>query len=558
MDASDVLWFKLQFGEQVARATAGTPFDLDMLTAVACQETGYIWSVLRRKGLAVADILSLCVGDTLDSDKGRSAFPKTKADLMAEASGQQMFDIAREGLVQMAKYIPGYAGAAARPNKFCHGFGIFQYDLQFFKTNPQHFLDGGFKDFDACAALCVTELKRGLRTLGWSNRQSLSDIEMAYVAIAYNTGGFNAARGLKQGHKDGDTYYGEAFYNYLLKARQVPLPTDATVRGEALTPAPTPVEATGDAYTVDTREGLLNVRKTAEIPADRMANFIIGLPDGHPVTSTGKPVENGFLEIETDLSGAHIRGYVAARYLKKGAPKATATPLNLVRPAGLTEVYMPRKPNTVTQRTEEAGPHSLNEPGMPGRKGTTPDKLTAELGAIIDYLGVEDPQHARYRPRDGMTFCNIYAHDFCYLAGAYLPRCWWTPGALVSIGQGQTVKPLYGATIEEMRANALFRWLRDFGSLFDWRQTGTLTKLQEHANQGGLGVIVARRTEEGRPGHICMVVPETDTVSAVRDGAGQVTECVQSQAGARNIAHEARPDWWSDDRFAEHAFWIHP
>ena len=67
-----------------------------------------------------------------------------------------------------------------------------------------------------------------------------------------------------------------------------------------------------------------------------------------------------------------------------------------------------------------------------------------------------------------------------------------------------------------MRANDLFRWLRDFGLRFGWRQTGTLTKLQQAANQGAIGLIVARRKEEGEPGHIVVVVPETDDVAGTR------------------------------------------
>ena len=69
---------------------------------------------------------------------------------------------------------------------------------------------------------------------------------------------------------------------------------------------------------------------------------------------------------------------------------------------------------------------------------------------------------------------------------------------------------LYEKTIDEQRANDLFRWLRDFGPRFGWRQTGTPTKLQEAANLGGIGIIVARRKIDGKSGHIVAVVPETN------------------------------------------------
>jgi hypothetical protein len=65
---------------------------------------------------------------------------------------------------------------------------------------------------------------------------------------------------------------------------------------------------------------------------------------------------------------------------------------------------------------------------MPTRTGATPDELRASLGEVIDYIATDKPAHKRYQPRDGLTFCNIYAHDYCFLAGVYLPRVWWTPG----------------------------------------------------------------------------------------------------------------------------------
>ena len=140
-NAKDVLWFKTQFQAQIEPAIAGSPLTVDFIVAVACQETGDIWPVLRKKSLATDQILALCVGDTLDSDKGRKAFPKTKTELLTEPQGDEMFEIAHQALVDMAVHIVGYQGAASRPNKFCHGFGLFQLDLQFFRDDPEYFLN---------------------------------------------------------------------------------------------------------------------------------------------------------------------------------------------------------------------------------------------------------------------------------------------------------------------------------------------------------------------------------------------------------------------------------
>ena len=242
-NAQDVFWFKSEFEPRIEAQIAGTPFSVDMLAAFACQETGGIWPVLRKKDLPTARILELCVGDTIDASPtggGRRAFPKNKAELLSVPGGDRMFQLARQGLVDMAEHIAGYRGAASRPDKFCHGFGIFQLDLQFFKTQPDYFLERHYADFDLALARCIGELRSALRRLGWQAKTSLSENEMAAVAIAYNTGGFNPARGLKQGYFDGTKYYGENYLDFLRLAKSVqlgaPAPRGAARRAKSAAP----------------------------------------------------------------------------------------------------------------------------------------------------------------------------------------------------------------------------------------------------------------------------------------------------------------------------------
>jgi hypothetical protein len=568
VDTNDIQWFKQQFGAEIEAALRGTPFTLDFLTAIACQETGEIWPILRKARLSRNRLLELCVGDTLDADKGRRAFPTTKADLLARPNGEQMFAIARQALVDVARYIRGYQGAAARPNKFCHGFGIFQYDLQHFLHEPDHFLQKHYAQFPECLNRCLAELQGGLKKLGFEGRSSLSDLEMAYVAIAYNTGGFKPSRGLKQGYFNGSKYYGEQVFDFLRLSQTVSAPGGAPARlpkpaaGSAPLPPPTPVEASGQFYEVDVRDQPLRMRSAPVINAKApRENVIALLPDGQIVRAVSNGRINGFLEVETSLSGAHLRGFASAKYLKL-ARQATEVPLITLAPKppvdGIVAVYMPRKPGTITTRTQPASAHSLNEPGQPGRKSTSADELRAELGRIIDWLAVDDKRHLRYQPGKTTSYCNVYAHDYCHLAGAYLPRVWWTSAAIEALAQGQSVLPQYGKTIDEQRANDLFRWLRDFGPRFGWRQTGTLTKLQTEVNQGAIGIIVAPRREDGRSGHIVAVVPETAVQQARRDSSGQVIAPLQSQAGATNFRYgTGRPGWWNDERFAAFSFWLH-
>ena len=117
-DRNDILWFKRQFAARIASAVEGTPLGVDLVVAIACQETGFIWSTLRRKRMPIARILDLCVGDTIDArpDGSGRPFPKHRADLLSHPQGAAMFAIARQALVDMAAHIPGYERSAANPS----------------------------------------------------------------------------------------------------------------------------------------------------------------------------------------------------------------------------------------------------------------------------------------------------------------------------------------------------------------------------------------------------------------------------------------------------------
>ncbi len=310
-NANDMRWFKQQFGAEIEAAIQGTPFSLDFLTALACQETGEVWPILRRKGLSRERILELCVGDTLDSDRGRRAFPQTRADLVARPNGQRMFDLARQTLEDMAEHISSYRGAASRPNKFCHGFGIFQFDLQFFLEEPDYFLEKQYADFDVCLRKALEELRSAARKIGFGERTTLSDKEMAFVAIAYNTGGFKPAKGLQQGFKpEGGKHYGEQIFDFLQMSKTVQLD------GEAPAPVvPVPVPPAGPLYKVTVTDNPLRLRSEPRIDANN-ANVRARLPNGQVVRAITNEQVNGFLEVETDLGGRHFRGFASAKHLK--------------------------------------------------------------------------------------------------------------------------------------------------------------------------------------------------------------------------------------------------
>jgi hypothetical protein len=89
-------------------------------------------------------------------------------------------------------------------------------------------------------------------------------------------------------------------------------------------------------------------------------------------------------------------------------------------------------------------------------------------------------------------------------------------------------------------------------------KTGTVTELQTEANIGAIGLIVARRVDDGRPGHIAVVIPETSDANAKRDASGEVIAPLQSQAGATNFTRSTgRLNWWTQPVFADNGFWLH-
>lgn len=562
----DFVWFKSTFHSAIEPALAGTPFTIDLIAAIAAQETGYIWAPLRNT-VPLDDLLALCVGDTLDADKGRSAFPKTRQELLASPRGDAMFALAHQALVDMAVRVPGYAGVAKNPNKFCHGYGIFQYDLQFFRTDPDYFLDREWCRFDASLGKCLQELQHAASRIGLGQRSALSELEQVHVAIAYNSGSFKPSKELKQGYFDGQKYYGERIFEYMRLAETVatpatPAPIPAPEPGLAPLTPPSAVATSGRVMEVNVEHAPLRVRREPRIPKEKPDSNVIGrLPDGHRVRVISGKSPDRFFEIETSVHGALVHGFAAAEFLIRVTGPADVpvlTPDDVPPVDGVVAVFAPRRLGTITRRSAPAAALSLNEPGQPGRGGETPAELKEELAGIIDHLAVDRPAHRRYAPGGGHTFCNIYAHDYCFLAGVYLPRVWWTPDAVERLARGEAVEPRLGGTIDEQRANDLFRWLRAFGSRFGWRQTGTLTKLQTEVNAGAVGLIVGLRNTDGKPGHIAMVVPEIEDFRARRNAVGDVIAPLQSQAGATNFRYgTGKTNWWTDARFADAAFWIH-
>ncbi|PWK77834.1 hypothetical protein LX99_02719 [Mucilaginibacter oryzae] len=298
----------------------------------------------------------------------------------------------------------------------------------------------------------------------------------------------------------------------------------------------------GNLYTVTA--SALYLRSSAQ-SGDKL-NIITVLKNSEQVDVMDATLADWY-KVTTIQRNPNVTGFAASRYLKQVTVDDAAA-----QPAAAQFVPVNLPPNAASRRNNHAAwQYPLSEPDMPKVTSTDVAGRINEIYNVINYIAVDTS--ARYRV-DEHTYCNIYAYDYCYLCNVFLPRVWWTDKALQTVLAGGAVKPSYGNTVIELNANAIFRWLENWGEKFGWVRTYDLTDLQENVNQGKIGVISGPNKNPNRSGHICCVVPEKDGYKATRSGNAVVIPLL-SQAGAKNIRFYSNNKWWLLPQIKEFGFW---
>jgi predicted chitinase len=301
----------------------------------------------------------------------------------------------------------------------------------------------------------------------------------------------------------------------------------------------------------------LNLRSAPEVvPATRLAS----LPQGTAVAVLGDAEEPGWVRVRVALNGQLAEGFVKSEHLQPiaRARGARSAPAARPRALALPAVHLREGRRDVTRARDEGRAFPLGEPAMPRRTASRAEAKAEQLLGIVRYLDVEKRSHARYGPKTTATYCNIYAYDYCYLAHVYLPRVFWTRPAIQQLAASQQVPVRYGDTVRELNANALHDWLADYGLDFGWARVMDLDLLQAAANNGDVCLMVAKRADLNRSGHIVAVVPEHSGAAAARNATGEVLRAVESQAGVTNHRIIVKPTaWWRDPRFQAFSFWRH-
>lgn len=298
--------------------------------------------------------------------------------------------------------------------------------------------------------------------------------------------------------------------------------------------------------------GFLNVRKE---PIKKDGNILAVIPPDTVVLKLDEPQEKlPWFNVKVILGNTAVTGYASSAYL-------VATQLQLPQITaiqGIKPVHLPDNGKQVT-RNDTARVARLNETGLVKVNLQEINNVSERITHIHEIIAFLDVEHSkRYAPGSGKTYCNIYAYDVAYCTGAFLPRVWWTKKAVESLLAGEDVAVKYGITVSEYTANMITDWFEKFGNDFGWKRLFTLTELQDKVNEGKLGIIVAQRIDTTRSGHIVAVVPETNTLKALRNGT-EVVLPLQSQAGVKNKKYFTGYKWWEDKtRFKKFGFWVWP
>lgn len=300
----------------------------------------------------------------------------------------------------------------------------------------------------------------------------------------------------------------------------------------------------------------LRLRSTPNTDSHR--NILSVLPNGQLVEKIADSIA-GWWEVRVISDrNPQVTGFVASRYLQQVVPTAAPSPPSVpasVLASLVTAVHLQENRSSVARNVTTGRAYPLGEPQRPSRDQSSEASAAASLHRFVQWLNVE--QSARYAPTSSSTYCNIYAHDYCYLSGVFLPRVWWSGRALIDLSNRTQVPVQYGQTVNELNANSLLRWLLEWGDDFGWRRVFDLTELQAEANRGKVAIICARNVNENRSGHICAVVPENNSHRAARNGDGSVRIPLQSQAGRINKKYFNNSLWWFGSTFVDFGYFVH-
>ncbi len=176
-------WLKTNFSAAISSAIQGTPWSIDLVCAIACQETAYKWLLWIDK-YSPDIVLQRCVFDASGDMPGtsRSAFPVNRKAFEARYGAELGGMLVAEGNLQRAMPQADAPGGY-RPAQYLYkGYGIFQNDLQNIVTNDTFFREKKWYNMADCVAQLVKEL----------NGKAQQQANLRCIVKAYNGTGNRA------------------------------------------------------------------------------------------------------------------------------------------------------------------------------------------------------------------------------------------------------------------------------------------------------------------------------------------------------------------------------
>jgi len=161
-------WLMGNFADDIAMVVAGKPYGAEILCAIACKETGFIW-ISRSDDMPAEALLPLLIGDASGDvpGHGRKAFPRNTAAFRV-AYG----DLFADKLIAETNKARALRGLSA--SKIIYkGYGIFQYDLQHVQTDREFFEQRMWHRIGPCLERATRELDRTFRAAGGDTRDAV-------------------------------------------------------------------------------------------------------------------------------------------------------------------------------------------------------------------------------------------------------------------------------------------------------------------------------------------------------------------------------------------------
>jgi hypothetical protein len=170
-------WLKQHFELQIKEMIAGTPWSVNDVCAIFCQETAYKVLLWIDK-FEPLEILARCVFDSSGDFPGRPRYvwPRNKAEFEKVYGPFVTKMLIDEGNLQRKMPQRDAPTGYSEADYLYKGYGIFQNDLQNIKTDPEFFLFKKWYNFSDCMQRLVGEL---------NSKAALHD-NLRSIAKAYN------------------------------------------------------------------------------------------------------------------------------------------------------------------------------------------------------------------------------------------------------------------------------------------------------------------------------------------------------------------------------------